>query len=250
MKPGGRGVRIQKFLSRAGVASRRKSEELMEAGRVRVNGEVVTRLGSRIDPERDTVEVDGRAVSVSPPRWILLHKTSGSVTTADDPRGRRTVYEALPDDTDDLRYVGRLDRDTEGLLLLTNQGDAVHALTHPSSEVEREYVVGVEGVPDEATLRRLTGGVTLDDGPARAAEAERLRREAGGAVLRLVLREGRNREVRRLCDAVGHPVRWLRRVRFGPVELGDLPPGEWRELEDEEIEAILERVGLEGGRKG
>lgn len=241
-----RGIRVQKLLSRAGVASRRKAEELMEAGRVRINGQVVTTLGARVDPERDTVEVDGDEVTVPPPRWVLFHKPEGVLTTRRDPRGRTTVYDALPDELAGLRYVGRLDRDTSGLLLLTNQGDAIHRLLHPSYEVEREYVAGVKGRPRPDTLERLTEGVPLDDGLARAARVEVLERTDEGARLAVVLKEGRNREVRRLLAAVGHPVRTLARRRFGPVSLGGLPEGEWRDLTDAEARALRERVELEG----
>lgn len=207
----------------------------MVQGRVRVNGEVVTTLGARVDPERDVVEVDGRPVERDPPRWIALHKPAGTLTTRSDPGGRPTVYGLLPPEHRRLRYVGRLDRDTEGLLLFTNHGDVMHGLLHPSSQVEREYEAGVEGSVAPPTLRRLTGGVRLDDGPARAVAAQVLRREDAGDVVGLVLVEGRKREVRRLLEGVGHPVRWLRRVRFGPVELGDLPRGAWRELGDAEV---------------
>ncbi|HSR41124.1 MAG TPA: pseudouridine synthase, partial [Longimicrobiales bacterium] len=216
----------------------------MAEGRVRVNGEVVTELGARIDPDEDAITVDGRPVTRPPLRWILLHKPRGHVTTKSDPHGRATVYDLLPERFRGLRYVGRLDMDTEGLLLFTNEGDAGHRRLHPSWEVEREYRATVEGRPDRDALRRLEEGVELEDGPARAVEA-RLVEEAGhGAVLALVLREGRKREVRRMCEAVGHPVTHLARVRFGPVALGDLPPGEWRELSDGEIRTLRERVEL------
>lgn len=211
----------------------------MVQGRVRVNGEVVTTLGVRVDPERDVVEVDGRPVEKDPPRWLALHKPAGTLTTRSDPEGRRTVYALLPREHRRLRYVGRLDMDTEGLLLFTNQGDVMHGLLHPSSEVEREYEAGVEGRVAPATLRALTGGVALEDGPARALRARVARGEPGGDVVELVLVEGRKREVRRLLDAVGHPVRWLRRVRFGPVSLGDLPRGTWRELDAEEVARLV-----------
>lgn len=235
-------MRIQKFLSRAGIASRRQAERWMEAGRVRVNGRVVTELGTRIDPDEDTVEVDGKEVTRPPPRWVLFHKPRGFLTTRDDPRGRPTVYDLLPAEFRRLRYVGRLDQDTEGLLVLTNEGDVLHRLLHPSYEVEREYRVTVEGHVEPETLDRLTQGVELNDGPARAVRA-RVREEAGhGSVLDLVLREGRKREVRRMCEAVGHPVTHLQRVRFGPVELGDLPPGEWRDLTEEEIRSVKRTV--------
>lgn len=240
-----RAVRIQKFLSRSGVASRREAEDLMRQGRVRVNGEVVSELGSRVDPDDDTVEVDGREVSRPPPRWILFHKPRGVLTTRSDPHGRTTVYDVLPDAARGLRYVGRLDRDTEGLLLFTNQGDALHRLLHPSGEVDREYRVTVEGRPDEGTVARLREGVELDDGPARAVEARIVEEVGHGVVLALVLREGRKREVRRMCEAVGHPVTHLVRVRFGPVRLDDdLPPGEWRDLRDDEVRALRREVGL------
>lgn len=215
----------------------------MVQGRVRVNGKVVTTPGARIRPDEDRVEVDGREVEQAPFRWVLLHKPAGTITTADDPRGRRTVFDVLPEELHGLSYVGRLDRDTEGLLLLSNEGDAVHRMLHPGFEVEREYHAGVYGVPDDAALGRLRRGVELEDGPAAASDSELLRTEQDGGVVRLVLTEGRKREVRRMLYAVGHPVRWLRRVRFGPVELGDLPPGEWRELSDGEVRAIRERVG-------
>lgn len=209
---------------------------------MRVNGEVVTELGTRIHPDQDTVEVDGERVTRPPPRWILFHKPRGYLTTRDDPRGRPTVYDLLPDGCRGLRYVGRLDQDTEGLLLLTNEGDTLHRLLHPSYEVEREYRVTVEGHLEPTTLDRFTDGVALGDGVARAVRA-RVREEAGhGSVLELVLREGRKREVRRMCEAVGHPVTHLQRVRFGPVELGDLPPGEWRDLDEEEVRSLKETV--------
>ena len=250
----GGGVRIQKFLSRAGVASRREAEGLMLEGRVRVNGRVVDELGARIDPEMDTVEVDGREVTRPPLRWILFHKPRGCLTTRDDPRGRRTVYDLLPPDLGSLRYVGRLDQDTEGLLLFTNEGEALHRLLHPSHEVEREYRATVEGHADDTTLARLREGVELDDGPARAEDVRRLGEAGHGSILALVLREGRKREVRRLLEAVGHPVTHLERVRFGPVSLGDLRAGEWRDLEPEEVRAIRREVGLppdrEGGSRG
>lgn len=232
------------------MASRREAEALIVAGRVRVNGATVRELGSRVDPDRDTVEVDGAVVTRPPPRWILFHKPRGSLTTASDPHGRTTVYDLLPDDCEGLRYVGRLDRDSEGLLLLTNEGEAIHRLLHPSWEVEREYRATVEGRPESGTLERIRTGVDLEDGPARASGARVVKETGHGAVLALVLREGRKREVRRLCAAVGHPVTRLVRVRFGPVELGELRAGEWRDLRGAEVAALKGRVGLEPGGGG
>lgn len=242
---GGRPVRVQKLLSRAGVASRRQAERLVRAGRVRINGRVSTTPGVKVVPGRDRVEVDGKPVVVPPARWILLNKPPGTLTTTHDPRGRPTVYELLPPEVKDLglSYLGRLDRDTEGLLLLSNEGDVMHRLLHPSSEVEREYDVGVAGVPGPGVLKRLEAGVRLSDGPARARTAHLLREDGGSGVLRLVLTEGRKREVRRMCAAVGHRVRSLRRVRFGPVRLGDLASGAWRDLTGDEMDRLRERAG-------
>jgi pseudouridine synthase len=210
----------------------------MRAGRVLVNGRVVTELGTRVDPAADLVQVDGRTVRTEPPRWILFHKPAGTLTTREGARGERTVYDLLPRDVRKLRYVGRLDRDTEGLLILTNQGDVANRLLHPSGEVEREYHAGVAGFPDAKALGRLTSGVELEDGPARAAHVTRVHREPQGDVLSIVLLEGRKREVRRMLDAIGHPARWLRRVRFGPQTLGGLPAGAWRELSPSEIDRL------------
>lgn len=235
-------MRLQTFLSRAGVASRRRAEALMRDGRVAVNGVVVREPGTRVAPAADRVTGDGRAVRLAPPRWVLLHKPAGVLTTRRDPRGGRTIYELLPRELRSLHYVGRLDRDSEGLLLLTNRGDVAHRLTHPSTAVEREYRVLVGGDPSPAVLARLVQGVALEDGLARAARARRLGREAQGTWLEIVLREGRKREVRRMLAAVGHPVLRLLRVRYGPVRLGALPPGAWRMLSDKEIEALRRAV--------
>ena len=212
----------------------------MAQGRVRVNGEVVTTLGVRVDPDADVVEVDGRTVTTEPPRWIALHKPAGTLTTRKDPRGRRTVYALLPEEHRRLRYVGRLDRDTEGLLLFTNEGGLMHRLLHPSHGVEREYRAGVRGRVGRDVLVRLLKGVPLDDGPARARGARVEGHEDAGDVVALVLVEGRKREVRRMLEAVGHPVRWLQRVRFGPVTLGDLPREAWRELREGEVAGLRE----------
>jgi 23S rRNA pseudouridine2605 synthase len=221
----------------------------MAQGRVRVNGRVVTEPGTRVDPASDRVEVDGRVVRASPVRWILMHKPGGTLTTRSDPHGGATVYGLLPPELAELRYVGRLDRDTEGLLLFTNDGDLAHRLLHPSSEVEREYHVGVLGQPDSRALALLLQGVELEDGRARARAAKIVGRWSDGTVLSLVLLEGRKREVRRLMEAVGHPARWLTRVRFGPQELGGLERGGWRELRPGEV-ARLRAAATPGGGRG
>lgn len=238
-------MRLQKYLARAGVASRRGSEDLIRDGRVRVNGEVVTEMGVKVAGD-DRVEVDGRVVAPEPPMWIMLHKPAGFVTTRDDPQGRPTVYDLLPDRFDGLFHVGRLDLDSEGLLLLTNEGGAANKLMHPSHQVDRVYVVDVVGAVDETTRRRILAGVELDDGPARAHEVEIVARESAGrgagasphTRVRLLMREGRKREVRRIFDAVDHPVRRLVRERLGPIRLGSLARGKWRELKPEEVESI------------
>jgi 23S rRNA pseudouridine2605 synthase len=238
-------MRLQKYLARAGVASRRGSEELIREGRVRVNGDVVTEMGVKVAAD-DRVEVDGRVVAPEPPLWIMLHKPQGYVTTRDDPQGRPTVYDLLPDRFGSLFHVGRLDLESEGLLLLTNEGGAANKLMHPSHQVDRVYVVDVVGALDQIARRRLMDGVELDDGPARAHKVEVVTREGAGpgagaaphTRVRILMREGRKREVRRLLDAVGHPVRRLVRERLGPIRLGDLARGKWRELTPKEIEAI------------
>ncbi len=231
-------MRLQKYLSRAGAASRREAERLMLAGRVRVNGEVAAELGIRVTPEHDRIEVDGRRVSLEPPRWIAFNKPVGVLTTRHDPQQRATIYAYLPRELKSLKYLGRLDMDTGGLLLMSNQGDLVHRLLHPSSQVEREYQAHVSGVPGPEVLAALCAGVELDDGPARARRVRIVGSGPEGAVLRVVLTEGRNREVRRLLYAVGHPVERLERVRFGPIELGELESGLWRELTPREVEAL------------
>lgn len=233
-------VRLQKYLRRAGVASRRASEELIREGRVTVDGRTVTELGARVpaDPESVTVAVDGEVVEPQPARWVALHKPPRVITSRDDPRGRRTVYDLLPEGPlRDLFHVGRLDYMSEGLLLLTNEGDLAHRLLHPSREVEKRYEVGLAPpVPGEVE-RSVLDGVELEDGAASADAAARLPAEEG-AVLLLTLHEGRNREIRRMMDELGAKIRYLRRLSFGPVELGGLEPGAWRELTGDEVTAL------------
>lgn len=231
-------VRLQKYLSRAGIASRRAAEGLILAGRVRLNGQPVTQLGVKLDPERDVVEVDGRKIRLAERLWVAVHKPRGVVSTRKDPQGRGTVYDSLPPRFRRLFHVGRLDLDSEGLMLLTNDGDAAHRLMHPRFGVERVYEVEVEGRPREAHLRRLVEGIQLEDGVARATSAERIRVTASTSRLRLTLREGRKREVRRMMDAIGCPVRRLVRLRYGPIQLGDLAPGCSRVLDRDEVERI------------
>lgn len=225
--------KLQKVLARAGLASRRVAEEMIEDGLVTVNGEVAL-LGRRIDPAVDRVEVHGVRVAVDPTLvHYLLHKPAGVVTTADDPHGRPTVVDLVPSEPR-VFPVGRLDFDTEGLLLLTNDGDLTHRLTHPSFGVEKEYLAEVEGTPSRGTLRRLREGVELDDGVTAPARASLV----APNLLRLTIHEGRNRQVRRMCEAVGHPVVRLVRTRIGPLAERHLAPGEWRLLTPEEVRAL------------
>lgn len=240
-------MRLQKYLSRAGVASRRAAERIIREGRVRVNGHAVSDLGVRVDPERDTVEVDGRRIALPAPVWIALHKPPGYVTTRRDPQGRPTVYDLLPPEQHGLFHVGRLDADSEGLLLLTNEGELANRLIHPRYEVDRLYEVEVDAALGPAEERRLLSGVVLEDGPARARTLERVSSPPAGPVrLRVVVREGRKREVRRMFEAVGHPVRRLVRLRFGPIALAGLPAGSWRRLGEEETEALA-ALRIDGG---
>ena len=234
------GERLQKVLARAGFGSRRTAEELIEAGRVTVNGRVAI-LGARVAPADDAVAVDGVPVGVRPDLvHYLLNKPPGVVTTAEDTHGRPTVTALVPREPR-VFPVGRLDAATEGLILLTNDGELAHRLTHPSFGVDKEYLAWVEGRPSRRTLRRLREGVELDDGPTAPAQATLVEPD----VVRLTIHEGRNRQVRRMCEAVGHPVRRLVRVRIGPLADRSLPPGGWRPLRRDEVRA-LERATAGG----
>lgn len=235
--------RLQKLLSMAGVASRRTSEELITQGRVEVNGEVVRTLGSKADPSTDTIKVDGRRLRFDiRTRYILLHKPKGVVTTRRDPEGRRTVIELLKGVRDYVYPVGRLDYDSEGVLLLTSDGDLAAKLTHPRHAVERVYEAIVVGVPDEDALDKLRRGIFLDGERTVPAQVRRAGRAGKGrqdlTALTITLREGRNRQVRRMCASIGHPVRTLTRTRMGPITLGDLRPGQWRDLTEREIRLL------------
>lgn len=231
--------RVQKFLSRAGVASRRAAEELIVAGRVSVNGEPVTSLGHKITPGVDEVRVDG--VLAEPPEqlwYLLLNKPAGVVTTLDDPQGRPTVASFVPQGAPRLFPVGRLDFATTGLLLLTNDGDLAHLLMHPRHHVPKVYRAEVDGVPDVCDMRALREGIDLDDGRTAPAEARIIERHSTSAVVELTLREGRKRQVRRMLSAVGHPVRLLTRVAYGPIVLGHLAEGSVRALSTAEVAAL------------
>jgi pseudouridine synthase len=235
--------RLQKLLSMAGIASRRAAEELIREGRVAVNGDVVRTLGAKADPATDEIKVDGRRVRFDiRPRYILLNKPKGFVTTRKDPQGRRTVMDLLAGVKEYIYPVGRLDYDSEGLLLMTSDGDLAARLTHPRHGVERVYEAIVVGAPSQEALEKLRRGVFLDGDRAAPSQVRR------GAVvgkggrqttkLTITLREGRNRQVRRMCAQIGHPVRSLKRTRMGPIGLGDLRVGAWRDLSAAEIETL------------
>ena len=237
-------MRLAKYLATAGVASRRACETIVRDGRVSVAGEVVT------DPARDvgpgsSVAVDGKPVSVAQERVVYaLNKPAGVVSTARDPQGRPTVVTLVPQ-TERLYPVGRLDIDTTGLILLTNQGELAHRLTHPRFEVEKTYraVVGGPSVHEKA-LRELREGVELEDGRTTPAQVRRISAD----MIEITIHEGRKRQVKRMCEAVGHPVKRLERVAFGPLGLGDLPRGRWRRLSDGEVDALLAWIAAPGSR--
>lgn len=231
-------VRLQKFLANAGVASRRKAEELITSGRVKVNGRVVTELGTKVDDAKDVVAVNGKVVRPAETTWIALHKPRGYLSTRKDPEGRPTVYDLLPPALHGLFYVGRLDRDSEGLLLLTNDGDTANRMLHPRYEVQRVYEVLVRGELKPDRIQKLVDGVELEDGIATAESVRVLGVARNETRLRLSLREGRKREVRRMLWAVGHKVLRLKRLSYGPIKLGRLPEGKWRKLTEAELRAL------------
>jgi 23S rRNA pseudouridine2605 synthase len=231
--------RVQKVLARAGYGSRRVCDDLVADGRVTVNGEVA-HPGRRVDAAVDVVAVDGVRVAARPGLvYYLLNKPAGYVSTAADPAGRPTVVELVPGEPR-VFSVGRLDADTEGLLILTNDGELTQLLTHPSHGVPKTYLAEVDGVPTPGELRTLRTGVALDDGMTAPARATVVDRRGTGAAVELTIHEGRNRQVRRMCSAVGHPVRRLVRTRIGPLGDRSLAPGEWRELTPREVRALYE----------
>lgn len=234
-------MRLQKYLAHQGIASRRAVERMIAEGRIRLNGSAVTTFGVLIDPASDKLEVDGQAVTAVPrPRYLLLFKPVGYICSAQDERGRRTVLDLLSGVKERVYPVGRLDYHTSGLLLLTNDGELTHKLLHPSHEVAKTYLAEVEGVPDRAALDKLKKGVKLADGLTAPAAVRLKRRDESGAQLEIVIHEGRNRQVRRMLDAVGHPVRHLRRTKLAFLDLSGLKPGEWRELTQQEVARLRE----------
>lgn len=240
-------MRVQRALARAGVASRRAAEELIRAGQVRVDGRVAE-LGSKVDPERQKITVNGKVIRLPARRWLALHKPMGVVTTAQDEEGRRTVFDLLPDHAG-LTYVGRLDANTTGLLLLTTDGDAVFRLTHPRYRIPRRYTALVHGKPTEEIESLVRRRWSVDGRPVEAREVRVRPGREGRSILDVTLSEGRNHVVRKWCEEMGLKVERLARLSYGPVRLGDLPVGEWRPLTPEEERALYQAVRLDTGEE-
>lgn len=239
--------RLQKVIARAGVASRREAERLIRDGRVSVNRKTVTTLGTKVDPACDVIVVDGKKLTGPPAHlYILLHKPPGYVSTLRDPEKRPIVVDLLGSLGSRVFPVGRLDYDAEGLLLLTNDGLLAHRLHHPRYGIMRRYEVKVKGVPSEEALAGLRTGIQLEDGMTRPARAHFLRKAVNNSWIRITLSEGRNRQVKRMCAAVGHPAIKIKRVSFGPLLLGTLEPGRHRYLTREEVKSLYKLVSLEG----
>ena len=253
MNDRGGSIRLQKIISQAGLASRRTAEKLIAEGRVTVNGHTVSEMGTKADPARDDIRIDGRRINAPERlRYILLYKPPGYVTTRSDPQRRRTVIDLLRGVKEYVYPVGRLDYDTQGLLLLTNDGDLAAKLTHPRHEVERTYEAHITGMPNDEALERLRRGIPLDGRrtlPADVVLINKGRRDHDGVLL-VTIREGRNRQVRRMLEAVGHPVTLLKRTRFGPLSDRRMRPGDWRELTEDEIAALRKAAGRPARRPG
>lgn len=244
-------VRLQKFLADAGLASRRKAEEIIQSGRVKVNGLVVKELGTKVTPGRDLVVVDGQPLErAGQRRYILLYKPPGCVTTLSDPQGRPTARGYLSGVEERVFPVGRLDYDAEGALLFTDDGELANRLAHPRYGHRRVYLVKTKGVPDEGALRRMVEGVRLEDGPAKALSAEIHEKVETNTWIKIVVGEGRFHLVKRLCESVGLPVLRLYRPEFGGITVARLRPGHWRDLTHEEVQTMRAAVGMEGGEPG
>ncbi|HWR08969.1 pseudouridine synthase [Sporomusa sp.] len=236
--------RLQKVIAQAGIASRRDAEELITAGRVTVNSKVVTELGTKIEPRKDRVAVDGKPLKAEKYVYILLNKPKGVVTTLEDPRGRKTVADIVAKIPERIYPVGRLDYNTEGLLIMTNDGDVTHALTHPSHEIAKTYLAKVEGFPPEEKLDKLRVGIKLEDGVTAPAKINivDIDREKQLTTLEIVIYEGKNRQIRRMCETIGYPVKNLKRIQYAFLTLEGLHRGQYRQLLASEVEE-LKRLG-------
>ncbi len=238
--------RLQKILAAAGVASRREAEKIITAGRVRVNGKIVTELGSKYDPARARISVDGKAIKAESKAYYMFYKPRGVVTTMNDPQNRRSIASFVGELPERVFPVGRLDYNTEGLLILTNDGELAQALMHPSHEVNKTYLVKVVGLTKNSDLDKLRIGVNLEDGMTAPATVNLRNRDmdANCTLFDITIHEGRNRQVRRMCDAIGYPVRELKRIKMGPLQLSDIGRGKIRELSPQEIVALKKAAGL------
>ena len=234
--------RLQKILAKAGIASRRKAEEMIRGGKVRVDGRIVTEMGTRVDPEIQKIECDGRpVVSQEKKIYILLHKPAGYLSTVYDPQGRPIITDLLPNIKERIYPVGRLDLTTEGALLLTNDGELAQEILHPSREVNKTYVAKVKGRPSPKKLAALSNGIDLDGRKTWPAELTVLASEQQETTIKIVIHEGRKRQVRKMFEAVGHPVLQLKRIAYGQLELGELKPGKYRFLSPGDIEMIFKK---------
>ena len=234
--------RLQKILAKAGIASRRKAEELIKEGKVRVDGKVVTEMGTKVDPDAQDIECDGIHVAAREKKiYILLHKPAGFLSTVNDPQGRPIVTDLLPQVKERVYPVGRLDLDTEGALLLSNDGELAQKIMHPSHEVNKTYVAKVKGKPGTKKLAALSRGITLEGRKTWPADIEVLQTEPQATTIKIIIHEGRKRQVRKMFDAVGHPVLQLKRTAYGQLELGDLRPGKYRFLSPEDIKMIFRK---------
>jgi 23S rRNA pseudouridine2605 synthase len=234
--------RLQKILAKAGIASRRKAEELIKEGKVRVDVKVVTEMGTKVDPDAQDIECDGIHVAAREKKiYILLHKPAGFLSTVHDPQGRPIVTDLLPQVKERVYPVGRLDLDTEGALLLSNDGELAQKILHPSHEVNKTYVAKVKGKPNTKKLAALSRGITLEGRKTWPADIEVLQTEPQATTIKIIIHEGRKRQVRKMFDAVGHPVLQLKRTAYGQLELGDLRPGKYRFLSPEDIKMIFRK---------
>ncbi len=232
-------MRLQKYIAKSGLTSRRKAEDLILQGRVKVNGQVVNEMGITVDPEEDVVMVDDKIINLEDRKiYIMLNKPEGYVTTLSDRHSEKIVLDLIKGVKERIFPVGRLDKDTTGLLLMTNDGDLAYKLTHPSHIVWKEYIALVRGIPSNREIQRLKNGVIIDGRKTSPARVELIKTNNNSAVLKIIIHEGRNRQVRKMCEYVGHPVIKLKRVAIGDIKLGDLQIGSWRYLTDKEVEYL------------
>lgn len=231
-------MRLAKYLAQTGIASRRHAEEYIAEGRIRLNGTVVTEMSTLVDPQTDRIEFDGRPVQVETPIYILLHKPPGYITSSSDPQGRATVLELMEDVKQRIYPVGRLDYDTSGLLLLTNDGEFTNLMIHPRYKIEKEYQACVSGRINDQELQILRQGVVLEDGMTAPAQVRLISRDAQASVIRITIHEGRNRQIKRMCAAIGHPLLRLSRIGLGFLSLEELGSGQYRNLHLDEVERL------------